>query len=220
MKATKSIKISVAASSLLMSFSIHAGEIEAQNNGGTAWRAGIDGVVIEWSDDGDFSRIYSGYTQPVSVPNTRGIRNAKVIAEEKAKAAIIKFLEQTVATETLTSEVSSDIENTSAQSQNGGPVNYSTETASKMISSLSEFTSSYAKGTLRGVIRLEEGYEASTSEVWVKVGFSNKTMRAASSVREAISNDGKPAHPALMDGEVGTGSAVKSHVRKTEQKDW
>lgn len=192
-----------------------AGETQQLSDGGTEWRAGIDGVVIEWGPDGQFSRIYSTYTQPVTIPNSRGVRTAKVVAEEKAKAAIVRYLDQTVVSETFTAEVISDVEMSAAASAEGGTISHSSEATSKMMSSLGEFTSSYAQGTLRGIIRLEEGFDQATNEVWVKVGFSNRTMSAARSVREAIENDGLP-----QTENSSTTNSAKSHSRKTEQKDW
>jgi len=203
---------------LPLSFPATAGELTEADDGTIEWHAGIDGVVIEWGEDGEFSRIYSGYTQPVTIPNTRGVRTAKTIAEEKAKAAIVRYLEQTVVSQTLTTEVTADVESASAASVNGGTVQHSSSATSTMLSSLGEFTSSYAKGTLRGVIRLEEGYDQSTGEAWVKVGFSNKTMRAARSVRDAIANDGR--EPPSASASSGDSRTPSSHVRKTEQKDW
>ncbi len=196
------------------------GEIERGHDGTTKWNAGSDGVVVEWGSDGGFDRIYSKYTQPVSVPNSRGVRTAKTIAEEKAKAAIIRFLEQSVATSTLTSEVSNDIEQSTASSANGSGIKFSSTVSSEMMTSLGEFTSSFSTGTLRGVIRLEEGYEAATNEAWVKVGFSNKTMRASSAVRDAIARDGEEPLDANGKSIDGLSNAQRDHVKTTEQKDW
>ena len=211
----------ILATALLLIATSHAsaGEVEAGTNGGTVWNAGLDGVVIEWDEAGDFSRIYSKYTQPASIPNTRGIRTAKTIAEEKAKAAIIRFLDQTVTSRTFTAEVTEDIETSSAIID--GDVSVSSEAKSSMLTSLSEFTSSVSQGNLRGVIRLEEGYDNSSREAWVKVGFSNKTMRAASSVRNAIANDGQINGESVVGDEGDQDSDnPSSHVRKTEQRDW
>lgn len=199
----------------------HAGEVEPTEGGGTAWNAGLDGIVIEFDDAGNFNRIYSKYTQPVSVPNTRGIRTAKTIAEEKAKGAIIRFMEQEVSSSTFVAEVSADIERSSAKSGSDGEVSLSSEASSNMLTSLTELNGSASRGTLRGVIRLEEGYDASTGEAWVKVGLSNRTMRVAGSVREAIANDGRERNESAPESTDSTQrNNPRSHVRKTEQEDW
>ena len=70
-----------------------AGEV-AQTADTRLWRAGIDGVEVEWDKDGSVRRISSQISQPVQFPDKRGIRKAQTIAEEKAKAAIIRWLKQ------------------------------------------------------------------------------------------------------------------------------
>lgn len=220
MSAFRLATLSLFLSTALVGGPSKAGEVGALPDGRIAWEAGVDGVVIEWGDDGSFERIYSQYTQPVSIPNSRGVRNAKTIAEEKAKAAIVRFLEQSVSTERLTAEVSKDIESAVSQSSNGGDVAFSDSATSTAMTSLEEFTSSYASGELRGVIRLEEGYDPSAGEAWVKVGISKKTMRAAASVRSALAEDGQ-ANSADADTAAERHRKSQSgHVRKSENKDW
>lgn len=207
----------------ILSFGVqaNAGQINKTAEGGTAWNAGLDGVIIEFDARGEFSRIYSKYTQPVSIPNTRGIRTAKTIAEEKAKASIIKFIEQEVSSSTFVIEVSTDIERSSAVSGSGRGVSISSEASNTMLTSLTELNGSASRGTLRGVIRLEEGYDASSGEAWVKVGFSNKTMQMAGTVRDAIANDGRQQSDTSPDTtSEGQQKSPQSHVRKTDQKDW
>lgn len=199
---------------------VFAGDLERDPDGTTKWNAGSDGVVVEWGPDGDFDRIYAKYTQPVSVPNSRGVRTAKTIAEEKAKAAIIRFMEQSIATATLTSEVSNDIEQSSASSADGSGIQFSSTASSQMMTSLGEFTSSFSTGKLRGVIRLEEGYETATNEAWVKVGFSNRTMRAATAVRDAVVRDGEEPLDANGEPIDDLSNKQRSHIKTTDQKDW
>src|SRR4051794_40024280 len=61
----------------------------------------LDGLDIEFDKQGNWSKIYSTYTQPVDVPDRRGIKKAQVIAEEKGKAQIVRFLQQNVSSERL-----------------------------------------------------------------------------------------------------------------------
>jgi hypothetical protein len=221
MSTRRFVLVSLLLPAFLAPASAEAGELAAKSEGGITWEAGVDGVVIEWGEDGSFERIYSQYTQPVSIPNSRGVRNAKTIAEEKAKAAIIRFLEQSVSTERLTTEVSTDIESASAQSSNGGDVAFSETARSTAMTSLKEFTSSYASGELRGVIRLEEAYDPSAGEAWVKVGISKKTMRAAKSVQNALGDEGETASTDGSDGDAtGHKKSQKAHVKKSQNEDW
>ena len=76
-----------------------AGEATIEGNGTAVWSAGVDGVEIEWNQDGSVKRISSRYDQPVEFADRRGIHKAQIIAEEKAKAAIIRFINQDVSSE-------------------------------------------------------------------------------------------------------------------------
>jgi hypothetical protein len=69
-----------------------AGDVVVEADGGTRWQAGIDGVEIEWAPDGSVKRLYSRYGQPVEFADRRGVSGAQTISEEKAKAAIVRFM--------------------------------------------------------------------------------------------------------------------------------
>jgi hypothetical protein len=59
---------------------------------GDSWKTAADGVVAEWNKAGEVRCIYSRQSEDVISPNQRGIEQAQAIAEEKAKAAIVKLL--------------------------------------------------------------------------------------------------------------------------------
>src|SRR5690242_12246841 len=83
----------------------HAGNAEVYRDGSRSWQAGVDGVVIDWSPDGSIRRVYSKYATPVEFADRRGISKAQVISEEKAKAAIIRFMHQSVSSKVTVEEV-------------------------------------------------------------------------------------------------------------------
>jgi hypothetical protein len=145
-----------------------AGEVAAGQEGSTVWRAGIDGVEIEWNGDGTFKRIYSQMTHPVRFPDKQGIAKAQAIAEERAKAAIIRFLDQTVATATFVSEVDNDIEQ-ATRTQGSDDKEAITKTNKRvMIETLGQVAGSAAAGRLKGVIILERGYDEKREEAWAR----------------------------------------------------
>ena len=94
-----------------------AGEVARQEDGSTVWQAGVDGVEIEWNPDGSVKRIYSRYSTPVEFPDRRGIAKAQIIAEEKAKAGIVRFMEQSVASTRVVTEVQSDLNKATQERQ-------------------------------------------------------------------------------------------------------
>lgn len=185
-----------------------------------AWEADEEGVRIEWGPDGGFNRIYSTVYQPVSIPDRRGINKAQVIAEEKAKVAIVRFIDQNSQGSRLTSEVTTDLEEASrAQGANGSTLNKQTQR--KMVEELREVTKSYAEGRLRGVLLLERGYNEQRGEAWVKVGMSKKLMNAARDLSDQI-NNGVNARGGSAGVESGGGGPLTqpSEIRRSKQTDW
>jgi hypothetical protein len=85
-------------------------QMEETASGGTV--AHLDGIDIEFDANGQWSKVYSTYVHPVEFPDRRGIKKAHIIAEEKGKAAIVRFLNQEVQSERLVEEVESTVANT------------------------------------------------------------------------------------------------------------
>jgi len=196
-----------------------AGDVKRDAEQEVHWQAGLDGIEIEWGQDGAFNRIYSGFFQPVKFPDRAGISKAQLIAEEKAKAAIVRFMNQEVSSKRLVEQVDTDLE-TATRTQDGAGDKMSKETKRKMVETLTEITTSYASGKLRGVIILEKGYDEKKAEAWVKVGISRKTMNAAQGLSSAISAGERPAAAAPADAASTSNLRQSSEVRKTNQKDW
>jgi hypothetical protein len=182
---------------------------------------------MEWNGDGTFKRIYSQMTHPVRFPDRQGIAKAQAIAEERAKAAIIRFLDQTVATATFVSEVDNDIEQ-ATRTQGSDDKEAITKTNKRvMIETLGQVAGSAAAGRLKGVIILERGYDEKREEAWVKVGISSKTIGAAEDLGKALSGKGKPINDQKekSEGQSSKGGDMGlphqgSEVEKSQQKDW
>jgi hypothetical protein len=200
-----------------------AGEIK-QSEAGVVWQAGIDGVEIEWAPDGSFNRIYSRYTQPVAMPDRQGIAKAQIIAEEKAKAAIIRFMNQEVASARVVTEIQNDMNQTVSTKDAGKASAINKTSQRQMIENLTEVTSSAAAGKLRGVIVLERGYDEKEEVAWVKVGISQKTMNASQSLEGALHGKSAPsAGPSSQGGSNNSGGSVHapgSEIQRSPQKEW
>jgi hypothetical protein len=203
-----------------------AGEIK-ESEAGVVWQAGIDGVEIEWNPDGSFNRIYSRYTQPAAIPDRQGIAKAQIIAEEKAKAAIIRFMNQEVASARVVAEIQNDM-NQTVSTKDTGKASAITKTSQRqMIENLTEVSSSAAAGKLRGVIVLERGYDEKEEIASVKVGISKKTMNVSQSLEDALhGKSAPPAGPSSQSGPTtpnnGGGSVHSpgSELQRSPQKDW
>jgi hypothetical protein len=170
----------------------HAQTLNAGTDGTTTWESGIDGPKIEFDKEGNVSRIYSKYSQPVTITDRQGIHTAQIIAEEKAKAEIIRFISQDVASGRVTTEIENSISK-ATQQQSDGASTLSKLNERTIVQNLTEVTTSAAAGTLRGVIVLETGYDKDSSEVWVVVGISRKTIHASEAIKGMINEVPSPA---------------------------
>jgi hypothetical protein len=136
----------------------------AKPDGGLAWQAGVDGPEIEWNADGTLCRISSRFATPVEFPDRRGVYKAQVIAEEKAKAAIIRYLKQDLTDSRVVKEIDDDLEKATRQRTTGTLPNFTKTNTRTLISTLTEITTSVSSGMLRGVIVLEKGYDEKAEE--------------------------------------------------------
>jgi hypothetical protein len=204
-----------------------AGTAEAQANGSTVWQAGVEGIEIEWNADGTVKRISSKFSTPIEFADRRGISKAQIIAEEKAKAAIIRFLNQSVSSTRVVAEVQNDVNKAVQERQTGAAAKVNKVDERTLIENLTEVTTSFAKGALRGVIILEKGYDSKTEEAWVVVGISDKTIAATRGVRQ-MQTAPQSTSPPMPDGATQSTQPLPedalrnqpSEVRRSNQKDW
>ena len=208
--------IGTLAVSILLVTSAYAGDVAIESDGGMTWQAGVDGVEIEWNPDNSVKRIYSRYGTPVEFSDRRGIRKAQIIAEEKAKAAIIRFMDQSVSSTRVGTEIDQDINEATQVRENGGEASFKKVDQRKMIENLTGVTSSFAAGKLRGVIVLEQGYDEKAGEAWIVVGISDKTIAAARGVKEMTTASEKARSQSGASKSMHQGT----EVRRSHQKDW
>ncbi|MBO1020439.1 hypothetical protein IPV08_10710 [Methylobacterium sp. SD274] len=170
----------------------HAQTIDKTSDGTVTWQAGVDGATIDFNPDGTWKRVYSKYAHPVAIADKRGVKTATIIAEEKAKANIVRFLNQHVTSGRVVAEVENTMSKTDQQKGSGGE-SITTTDQRAMSQSLTEMTGSFASGTLTGVVVLENGYDDKEKEAWVVVGVSRKSMAAAKATQGAINESLEPA---------------------------
>jgi len=198
---------------------VRAGEADITKDGAVTWQAGVDGVEIDWNLDGSIRRASSRYSTPVEFGDRRGIAKAQVIAEEKAKAAIIRFMKQAATSSRLVTEIENDLNKATQHRETGTAATVKKVDERTLIENLTELTGSFAAGTLSGVIVLEKGYDAKAEEAWVVVGVSDKTIRAARDLRSMTSG----THPAAAAPSPAKSDSIKiepSEVHRSNQKNW
>ena len=165
-----------------------------------AFELPLQGITIEADASGVWQRIYATGHQAVEFADRRGISTAQKVAEERAKAEIVKFFEQQMSAETLVN----DIEATSqtARRTQGTTADATTkESERKVATSVAETLRSSSRGTLRGVMVLEAGYDERKEDAWVKVGVSRASMGLATASQAAMAN------PSAAAGRGGTGTS-------------
>jgi hypothetical protein len=197
------------------------GEASVTEDGAVTWKAGVDGVEIEWNADGSVKRIYSRYSTPVEFADRRGISKAQIVAEEKAKAAIVRFMNQSVASTRVVTELQNDLNRATQERRPGSASAVHKVDERTLVETVTEVTGSFAKGSLRGVIVLEKGYDSKAEEAWVVVGISEKTIRAANSARQMESAPEKTTAPAPAPSPTQDSTRTQpSEIRRSNQKDW
>jgi hypothetical protein len=205
---------------IFLPLKVWAGELKKDGDGDILWQAGINGVEIEWDQAGNFKRIYSQRCNPVRIPDREGINKASDIAEEFAKAAIVRFIEQNSFGSNLVSQISSDSEK-AVRSQSIGSDVVNSETSRQMSETLTKIVGSDFRGRLAGVVLLESGHNPKKQEVCVRVGISLITLGAANALSGAINNRGQSQNAGQPSNQGSNSNLIQgSEVRKSNMKDW
>jgi hypothetical protein len=196
------------------------GEIKKDGDGDILWQAGINGVEIEWDPAGNFKRVYSQKCNPVRIPDREGISKASDIAEEYAKAAIVRFIEQNSFGSNLVSQISSDSEK-AVRTQSIGVDVVNSEASRQMSETLTKIVGSDFRGKLAGVVLLESGFDPRRQEACVRVGISLKTLNAARSLSNAVNGRGPNQGEGQPQVQGSNSNLIQgSEARKSNMKDW
>lgn len=194
-----------------------AQSIEQRPDGSVEWQMGVNGVKLEFSPGGGIRRIYSKYSHPVSIADRRGVHTATIIAEEKAKGEIIRFLKQDVASGRIVNEFNNEVEKTT-QEKAGDGTKVSAVNQRTIGESLTQLSSSMSSGTLSGVVVFESGYDEKEQMAWVVVGLSEKSMNAARATRDMLTESQRPAAsdtgPTSRPIQAPAGEAPRSIIRR------
>ena len=160
----------------LSGMSSFAQTVEKTCSGITCW-TGVDGVIIDFDNAHHVRRICSKVAQPVTIDDRCGIHTATVSAEKKAKANIVRVLQQDV----VSGRVITDVDATLSQSiqeagSAGEEIWISTTDQRNLVQGLADFIGSVSSGTLQYVAFLQKGYDPEAKEAWVVAGISDKIV--------------------------------------------
>lgn len=148
---------------------------------------GDDGLGVELRFDaaGQLLSVKSTYLHPVEFPDRRGINKAYLIAEEKAKANIARYMRQVSTTSRTVREIDDSLSR-STRSSGGEGGSWSKENTRKVIETLEEVTGSSAQAVLQGVRILERAYDEKAEEVRVVVGINKQSMAGAAQLGSGL----------------------------------
>lgn len=146
------------------------------------------GIDIKVDKSGNLVSLRSKFEQPVDFPDRRGINTSYIIAEEKAKGQLIRFMSQQVATKRTVNEIDSQTEKATRTSGNASS-GWSKDNVRNVETTLNEYTTSFAAGNLKGVVILERAYDEKKAEVSVTVGISRQSAQAANQLRKSTNGN-------------------------------
>lgn len=176
---------------LIFAVSTHSYALDARIDGKTAVIDDGLGVEFRVASDGRLDSIRSTYTHPVDFPDRRGVNKAYIIAEEKAKAAIARFIQQTVTSARAISEIDRGLE-TASQKRGTEGQTWSKDNSRKVEEALTELTGSSATAILRGVKVVSRSYDDMAAEVTVVVGINSDSEAVARQLPSGIDRSRNP----------------------------
>lgn len=144
-----------------------------------------EGVWLLFDTEGGFEMLVSTYKQPVNSDSKSEMRKARTIARENAKAAILKFLQNYVSSDTYSETINVEIEQFIEMSSGDDAV-VEMDIASDVTTSLTNIVQSNAAGNLRGIETISEVYDETFGEVLVTVAISERSIAASKRIKSLI----------------------------------
>jgi hypothetical protein len=170
------------------------------------------GVELKFDANGQLLSVKSTFLHPVDFPDRRGISKAYIIAEEKAKANIVRYMKQVSSSTRTVREIDDSLSKATRNSNSEG-ASWSKENTRKVIESLEEVTGSSAQAVLQGVRILERSYNEKAEEVKVVVGINRQSIAGAAQLGKSMN----PANPTSMEG-ASTGGTQNMPAQPSERR--
>ena len=168
-----------------------------------------DGVTV----DAEAQRLMSVHREPVRFPDAGGRRDARIIAIERAKGAIVRYTDQRQQTYRSVEE-STRTETARSRATGGANPGAEDRTSRSETEVLRLVDSSVAEGRLRGLLLLEERYDADAGTLCVAMGVSARSAGSATEVVQWMSD----APPEQISAEPEREASADSYVRRRPGK--
>lgn len=214
------MKVTIAAVVLVGFCAFTQAQTVAKIEGGNQAVVADDGLGVELKFDanGQLLSVKSTFFHPVDFPDRRGINKAYIIAEEKAKANIARYMRQ-VSSSTRTVREVDDSLSKATRNSSGEGASWSKENTRKVIETLEEVTGSSAQAVLQGVRILERSYDEKAEEVKVVVGINRQSRAGAAQLEQSMSSSNSGSGSSSNPGAVKAFPAQPSERRRAADAD-
>ncbi len=145
------------------------------------------GIELRFDKSGNLLSLKSTVYHPTMFADRRGVNKAFIIAEEKAKANIARFMNEVSSSTRIVNEVDEGLsQSTSSRGQPGE--SWSTQSTRNVVESLKEISTSSATALLRGVRVIEKTHNPKSDEVIVTVGINGESIAGATQLGRGMAN--------------------------------
>ena len=176
------------------------------------------GVELRFDKQGVLLSVKSTYSHPVEFPDRRGIAKAYIIAEEKAKANIARYMNQVTTSSRFVTEVDESLSKATRSKSNSGE-NWTKDNTRNVTESLKEITTSSASAILRGVRMIEQSYDEKKEEVKVVVGINKESQMGAEQLRKGLADPGGNPSGSQAPPNQGSFPSIGSEQRRSKDAD-
>jgi hypothetical protein len=176
------------------------------------------GVELRFDADGTLLSVKSTQHHPVEFPDRRGISKAYIIAEEKAKANIARYMRQVSSSSRTVTEIDDSLSKTRRTDGSEGK-SWDKENTRRVIETLQEVTGSSARAVLDGVRILERQYDEKAEEVKVVVGINRQSQAGAAQLRKGLGQTDSAQSAQGVQGAGGSFPAQPAERRRAKDAD-
>ena len=205
----------IIAGSFLIAALTHSSHVAANEDG--CWNETPGGKEVT-APDGSKRRTATA-TQAVRFPDQNSIRTAQIVAQERAKGDLARFIRQVQTSQRISVSENSEV---AILSKSGNRESYSEDATSITKASMIERNESRASESLSGVVVIEQQYDPTRKAVCVMVGMSDKTIKAASDLSNAL-RVGEASRSSGSDTQETKFPDAKNptvEVQKLKDEDW
>lgn len=168
------------------------------------------GVQVEFNEDSSIKKILASGEAELEFGDAKDKRQAVQKATLRAKAAIAKFLTESI----KTTETLDEIQKTVNNAKSDGSKLVTRET----IETQAEIIENKAEEILQGVVTLQQDIDPEKKFVTVTVGMKEETIQAAKDLKGKIESS-ETSSPSDASSDIATSEQTEKEVRRSKSMD-